>query len=196
MVKTEKKVALLSSIYEKLAFSFHLLEEHEVSIYYYTKQLQIALDTNLKDIETKIYDNIGMEYYYLGDMEKAAVFHHVAMQGGLGFEKDELYQTRTIKSIIKRKMLYSTKADMEFKTLSDLSNEIHLQARYQQKMRYLKEKEFHETLTNENVRKIKKKYYMSIVPFIRSIEVRIRLKALLISDSEQRNNGRLSKIYK
>lgn len=63
---------------------------HEKAMIYYKKQLQYAWyprrlrfadrDMKLKTQELDAYDNIGLEYFYMGDIEKAGKYHERAMQ--------------------------------------------------------------------------------------------------------------------
>ncbi len=53
-----------------------------MALYYYQKQLNLACKIKDRTIEAQTYDYMGIEYYYLGDIEKSVYYHNLSMDWG------------------------------------------------------------------------------------------------------------------
>ena len=67
--------------YKYLAICFHRVENYKMATFYNIKMLQAAWLCNSKRYELLAYDNIGIEHYYQGDIEKATFYHEKMMAG-------------------------------------------------------------------------------------------------------------------
>ena len=88
---------------------------------YFIKMLQLAWYCNNKEYELNAYDHIGLQYYYLGQIEKANYYHFRSMNGAVETENSSLRLlgiSRVTESISKytgnrlRKRVSSTKETM------------------------------------------------------------------------------------
>lgn len=66
--------------YKYLGLCFHNLDMHEYGLKCFKKMLEVAWDN--KDVRSELagYDYIGMQYYYLGDVDKASYYHERMMK--------------------------------------------------------------------------------------------------------------------
>jgi len=64
------------------------MENHDQALYYLKKQLQLAwyLHSDLNELEA--YDSMGIEYYYLGNINKACFYHNRMMAGVMEGDTD------------------------------------------------------------------------------------------------------------
>ena len=67
--------------YKRLARCYQELQNYRLSIFYYTKMLQTAWLLKSVDDELFIYDGLGVQHYYLGDLQKSEYYHDRAMKG-------------------------------------------------------------------------------------------------------------------
>jgi len=74
--------------YKKIGNCFKQMHEPEPALYYYKKQLQLAY--SLKDTmnELDAYDNMGLAYYYMGNVNKSIFYHNRMMSGKLEEDTD------------------------------------------------------------------------------------------------------------
>ena len=68
--------------YEAIGTCYSEMGEHHESLQNFIKQLQMAWILSDRSNEIRAYDNIGMQHFYLGNLEKAKSFHK---QGMIGF---------------------------------------------------------------------------------------------------------------
>ena len=61
--------------YECLGMVNKFLYKHEKSIIYYKKQIEVAWILGDKNSELRAYDNIGIQYFYLGNKTRAKFYH-------------------------------------------------------------------------------------------------------------------------
>ncbi len=64
-----------AQIWEKLGRCYVKLEDYRSALMAFKTQLKIGWISNKRSIELIAYDNIGMAYYYLGDLEGAQYYH-------------------------------------------------------------------------------------------------------------------------
>ena len=67
--------------YEALANVYKFLFQYHKAIKCYKKQIEIAWILNDKVSELRAYDNIGIQYFYLGNREKAKYYHERMLYG-------------------------------------------------------------------------------------------------------------------
>ena len=61
--------------YEALGNTFKFLYQYQKAIVCYKKQIEIAWLLGNKNSELRAYDNIGIQYFYLQNREKAKYYH-------------------------------------------------------------------------------------------------------------------------
>ncbi len=76
------KCDLVLALYGQIAYCYHILGEYEVALYYYQKQLKLACQIKDRTTEAQTYDYMGIEYYYLGNLEWSVYYHDLAMNWG------------------------------------------------------------------------------------------------------------------
>jgi len=87
--------------YKYLGICFHRVENYRQAIFYNIKMLQAAWLCNSKRYELLAYDNIGIEHYYQGDIEKATFYHEKMMAGHVEPANSKLRQLGINKLIIR-----------------------------------------------------------------------------------------------
>jgi len=85
--------------YESLGNVYKYLFQYNKSIKCYKKQIEIAWAIGDKVSELRAYDNIGIQYFYLGNREKAKYYHERMLYG----------RSEGVKSKIKEKTIESYK---------------------------------------------------------------------------------------
>jgi hypothetical protein len=75
----DNKLKLLA--YKYLGYCFHNLELHDFALKCFKKELDLAWDTKEIAMEFDAYDNIGLQYYYMGDIVRATFYHDKMMMG-------------------------------------------------------------------------------------------------------------------
>lgn len=76
--------------YEALGNSYKFLNKYEKSIKCYKKQIELAWVLNDKESELRAYDNIGIQYFYLGNRDKAKYYHERMISGKTEKPKSEV----------------------------------------------------------------------------------------------------------
>ena len=69
------------SCYKGLGRCFQTLKQYSLALTYFSKMLQCSWKINDKDHEILAYDLIGMQYYYMGDLEKSKYYHQRMVNG-------------------------------------------------------------------------------------------------------------------
>jgi len=90
----------LMLVYEALGTTYKFLFQYKKAIKCYKKQIELAWLLNNRRSELRGYDNIGIQYYYLGDRDKAKFYHQRMMTGR--FEQKTDLKINTIKSFKER----------------------------------------------------------------------------------------------
>ena len=97
--KTIKKIADQNKLYliklkayKHLALCFQKIENYKMAILYNFKLLQTAWLCNNVKYELLAYDNIGILYYYEGDIPKAKFYHEKMMSGAIEPKNSKLRQ--------------------------------------------------------------------------------------------------------
>lgn len=67
--------------YESLGNVYKFLFQYHKAIKCYKKQIEIAWILNNKISELRAYDNIGIQYFYLGNRDKAKYYHERMLYG-------------------------------------------------------------------------------------------------------------------
>ncbi len=80
----------MSIAYEAVGNSYKFLNQYEKSIKCYKKQIELAWVLNDKDSELRAYDNIGIQYFYLGNRDKAKYYHERMISGKVEKPKSEV----------------------------------------------------------------------------------------------------------
>jgi len=76
--------------YKYLGRCFQAVHNHPMAIFYYVKLLQTAWLCNSTRYELLAYDLMGVQYYYMGDLEKAKYYHQSMMAGEVEPKHSEL----------------------------------------------------------------------------------------------------------
>jgi len=67
--------------FEKVGKCYHKLADFEKSIICFKKQLEYAWESKDKSGEMNAYDNLGLGYFYLGDLDGADYYHNRMVRG-------------------------------------------------------------------------------------------------------------------
>lgn len=87
LAEISKMPQILISCYKGLGKCYQFLKQYSLALVYFTKLLQCSWMQNDKNNELLAYDYIGMQYYYLGDLEKSK-YYHLKMVNGETEPKD------------------------------------------------------------------------------------------------------------
>jgi len=80
----------MGNAYEAIGNSYKFLNQYEKSIKCYKKQIELAWVMNDKESELRAYDNIGIQYFYLGNRDKAKYYHERMISGKVEKPKSEM----------------------------------------------------------------------------------------------------------
>lgn len=80
----------MGNAYEAIGNSYKFLNQYEKSIKCYKKQIELAWVLNDKESELRAYDNIGIQYFYLGNRDKAKYYHERMISGKVEKPKSEM----------------------------------------------------------------------------------------------------------
>lgn len=80
----------MGNSYEAIGNSYKFLNQYEKSIKCYKKQIELAWVLNDKESELRAYDNIGIQYFYLGNRDKAKYYHERMISGKVEKPKSEM----------------------------------------------------------------------------------------------------------
>lgn len=67
--------------FEKIGRCYLKLKEYPLALYAFKMQLKIGWISDDKTMELMAYDNMGMAYYYMGDLEGAQYYHERMING-------------------------------------------------------------------------------------------------------------------
>jgi tetratricopeptide (TPR) repeat protein len=76
--------------YESLGNVYKFLFQYHKAIKCYKKQIEIAWVINNKNAELRGYDNIGIQYFYLGNKEKAKYYHERMIYGRIESQHSDM----------------------------------------------------------------------------------------------------------
>jgi hypothetical protein len=82
--------------YECLGKVYKFLYQYNKAIMCYKKMIELAWILNNRPAELRAYDNIGIQYFYLGDKEKAKYFHERMLYGI--YEKDTKFKENIVEN--------------------------------------------------------------------------------------------------
>lgn len=104
IIKQAKNIAndtglwiLKMKCYEKLGKCFQTLKNFPLALKYYLKMLELALYNNSKAKELLAYDLIGIQYFYIGDLNLANFFHKKLLEGDIEAQNSNLRKIASIK---------------------------------------------------------------------------------------------------
>jgi len=145
--KTKYAKELILTLYGQLAYCFHLLQEYEASLYYYQKQLKLACFMKNQQVEAQVYDLMGIEYYYLGDIERSKYYHDLSMNWG------------TASRFMQNSDFSWMNNDNSKEGINSkiMENDDNYENRYLNKMKYIRSKGFSADLTESMLKIIKTK---------------------------------------
>lgn len=86
--------------YEALGTSYKFLYQYHKAIKCYKKQIEVAWALNNKPNELRGYDNIGIQYFYLANRDKAKYYHDRMLAGKS--EKNGNKTSDLLDSVVKR----------------------------------------------------------------------------------------------
>lgn len=66
---------------EQIGMCYRTLRFHELASDYFKFQLSIAWEINDRAAEMRSYDNLAIEYYYIGNIQKAKLYHDRVFRG-------------------------------------------------------------------------------------------------------------------
>jgi hypothetical protein len=106
--------------YKYLGKCFQTVGNHAMAIFYFVKLLQTAWFCNSNRYELLAYDLIGVQYYYLGELEKAKYYHEKMMSGEtepINSELRKLGINKLINKLLEGQNL--TKKNFQVKTIEE-----------------------------------------------------------------------------
>lgn len=92
----------LISCYKGLGRCFQKLQQYKLALSYFAKMLQCSWKIKDNDHEILAYDLIGMQYYYMGELEKSKLYHQKMVEGELEPESSNLRRL-AIENFLKKK---------------------------------------------------------------------------------------------
>lgn len=95
-------VDYLISCYKGLGRCFQYLKQYSLALTYFSKMLQCSWKLNDKDHEILAYDLIGMQFYYMGDLEKSKYYHQRMVDGELEPESSNVRKLAVINFLHKK----------------------------------------------------------------------------------------------
>jgi len=81
---------ILMKAKEKLGFCLRELKNHEEALKCFKLQVQLAWIFKSREYEIRGYDNIGVQYFYLNEIEAATKYHQFSIQGNSQVENEFL----------------------------------------------------------------------------------------------------------
>lgn len=85
-----KLYKIIGSCFKGLGFCFQFLKQYSLSLIYFTKFLQCSWHLKDQNKELLAYDLIGLQYYYLGEIEKSRYYHLKMVSGEVEPENSTL----------------------------------------------------------------------------------------------------------
>ncbi|CDW80099.1 histidine acid phosphatase family protein [Stylonychia lemnae] len=79
-------------VYEQIGYVYRLMKDSESAVKQFKKQLQLAWQEGDTQVEVNAYDNLSIDYFYLGELAKSNYYHDRIMRG----------KTENNKSIVKK----------------------------------------------------------------------------------------------
>ena len=70
-----------------------------MACFFFKKQLELAWEQNNLQAELSAYDNLSLEYFYLGELEKAHYYHDRIIRGK--FESDVSVNKKTSSNLLR-----------------------------------------------------------------------------------------------
>ena len=61
--------------------AYRIIRDHDNAIDYFKVQMSLAWELEDTRAEIRSYDNLSQEYYYLGDIDKARLYHERVFRG-------------------------------------------------------------------------------------------------------------------
>ena len=61
--------------------AYRIIRDHENAIDFFKVQMSLAWELEDNRAEIRSYDNLSQEYYYLGNIEKARLYHERVFRG-------------------------------------------------------------------------------------------------------------------
>jgi len=106
---------------QKLANCYKELNFHREALASYKKVLQLAWSLNENKIELETYDLIGMQYYYLENLDKARYYHTRMMKGIL--EPQTYEKSENLQKLQKSRKIAEFKRTLKYKSIFENYNE-------------------------------------------------------------------------
>lgn len=119
----------LMQSYECLGIISKFLYRYEKAIIYFKKQIEVAWILENRDSELRAYDHIGMQYFYLGNHQRAKYYHLRFLCGR--YEKDTELKRRMIQSFQDRNFNFfniSEKGEYRLKIIDNSSLRLKLKS--------------------------------------------------------------------
>ena len=66
---------------EQIGMTYRTIRYYKRAVDYFKYQLSLAWELNDEQAEMRSYDNLAIEYYYIGNIEKARLYHDRVMRG-------------------------------------------------------------------------------------------------------------------
>jgi tetratricopeptide (TPR) repeat protein len=89
--------------YQKIGHCYKLLKQYKLALVNFKKMLQLSWDINSLKYEFLAYDSIGLQYFYLGDIERARYYHERMWRGIAEDDKSAVRKISQQKLKLKRK---------------------------------------------------------------------------------------------
>lgn len=70
-------------ITEQIGMVYRQLRYHELAVDFFKCQLSLAWERGDEQGELRSYDNLSVEYFYVGNIEKATLYHNRVLKGNI-----------------------------------------------------------------------------------------------------------------
>ena len=89
-------------ISEQIGMAYRTMRSHEIAIDYFKLQMSLAWELNDTTAEIRSYDNLSQEYYYVGNIEKAKLYHERVFTGKIEASESIAKQNNHVQNKFKR----------------------------------------------------------------------------------------------
>lgn len=110
--------------YKQLSKCFQEIQNYKIAIFYLMKMLQIAWFLKNTNDEVYIYDTLGIQYYYLGNLQMSEYYHDRAMKGMLEPPTSEIRKIG-VQKLLSQLLDKNNESAMKHKNIKTIEEEIH-----------------------------------------------------------------------
>lgn len=112
------------SAYKNLGRCFQEIQNHKMAIFYYVKMLQTAWVLNSRRKELVAYDSLGLQYYYMGELENAHFYHEKMMVGNIERQASDLRELGIEKLMANIQDKHQNKHKIRYRNIKSIEDEL------------------------------------------------------------------------